>query len=309
MRAHTTLALLVACGLAIAIAATGQAGQLAISPGGTISAVSLGNLTFRSPLASITCPLTLTGSFGTLTADYGELGTVTSVRGTEGCRGGTVRAEGLPWLVAGEAALGTPPRLTGLGETLYNADVLIGVNFFGIDVRCDYLGAVPTLGPLTGENPYRTGLLTIQTAGQSWELDSSLDRSGMCPAGREVSVTGGLSATSETLTRNDFVLTSSPVSPIRFGGRSGSVDISLTNASGVDQRIRAIFIVGNSNYFRVAPGSCAGNPKVLGPTEVCTVTATYTNPGGRANIVRYAQLRLTGDPNESWLGGGILRSL
>jgi len=217
------LILLTALALVAFAASAGSASaarSIEISPGGTVTQVSLGLVTFVSGETSITCNLTLRielvrGLVGP--ALLIRIGQVTDVR-WEGCSGGTVeRVLGLPWDVALVSQLLTEGAREERCETVgvlisaapYNRvcgakiEILraqFRLSVFGGFVRCLYAGNVRALMTLTRiasdetQATYRMGLLLI--------LPNSLPlvEGGFgCPATGEMRGTFGAATPAQTI--------------------------------------------------------------------------------------------------------------
>jgi hypothetical protein len=293
--------LLLAAALAALALAAGAGSALAelyaISPAGSITDSSLGSITFRSPLVSVTCALTLAGSLERVGAANGmQIGSITSVRGTETCRGATVTADATPWLIVAGAAQGTLPNgLTGSWVELVNAGILFDITFLGVHVKCVYFGVVPSLTPLSGTNPYRTGLVTIQSGSVSLELDRSLDTSGMCPTASEVSMSGTMSATTQTLTASLLLFQETPASPISYAMEETKV-FTFRNITAATQRVTGVGLDGSSSFTIVAE-TCLTE---IAAQRTCTVSVRWRNPHVRNRYL--VNIRLTGDPSESLIG-------
>jgi hypothetical protein len=296
-----TRALLVVATASLTLAAASNsafAEKFTISPAGSITATSLGSFVFRSPAVNVSCPITLSGTLQSAAAVFGEAGAVTSVRGTEACRGATVRADATPWTIVVGGWLGTlPSGLTGIRADIYNAGFLFNVNILGIEAKCDYFGKISTLAPLSSS---RTGLLTIQSSEDRLELDESLGMAGLCPSASEVSFSGTLSPTTQTVTAAKYVLDPSPESPVFFAA-SGTTTVTIRNISGVTQRIRRVILSGSSAYVIDSQNCLIGMVTEMAANTTCTIRVRYTSQPDR--LARIAQVRLLGDPSETWLGG------
>jgi hypothetical protein len=164
------LFLTAAMALVALFAATGvaSAANATVEPGGAISSVSLGKVSFSGSGITIRCNLTLNGSLarGPIELLRGRtLGSIREVLIRE-CEGGNVSAIlNLPYTITIETILGTiPSAITGLLFTLPRAAFNLSV--FGGFVNCLYEGTQGALLGLTAvagtREPWRytTGLIT-----------------------------------------------------------------------------------------------------------------------------------------------------
>jgi hypothetical protein len=151
----------------LACAATADAVTLTVEPGGAITSVSLGKVSFESPEGgglNIRCNLRMTGTLtaAPIAAVAGtQFGSITSAA-TEACEGnGEARVlEGsLPWaLIYNRHAIEV--NLDGLLFTIREAAVLVRDMIAGFIAGCLYKGNANALLAWTAENPHRSGLIT-----------------------------------------------------------------------------------------------------------------------------------------------------
>ncbi len=288
--------------LAVTIAVASADLRITVERAGAITGASLGALTFRSPLATVTCNLSLSGSLATSSGFEGYGGSA-SRASVSSCTGGTVttRTE-TPWDIVYDTPLGTLPNLTEARTDLYNVDLLFDVSIFGIHARCEALGHFVTLTALTREGErFRTGLSTIQSAEQRWVVYRELDTSGLCPSGEEVSAGGRLQITPNQI----FIIpmpmsVTNPTRPIVYSG-SETRTITFRNETTGPVTVERVRLDFNSR-FSVPGGAtnqCLTQPgetsKVIAAGATCTVDVTFTNPpGGRIAWFDTLQLREAG---------------
>jgi hypothetical protein len=310
-RVRPPLAVVVASVVLLLCTAVASAEGLTVEPAGSITASSLGSLSFRSPLATVTCPVTMTGSFESASSVQGVAGAVTSAR-LGSCSGATVTTSlGTPWQIVAGAALGTlPSSLTGLTYGFYNVSFLFDVTFFGMHVRCLYRGHIGTLTRLSGTNPYRTELLVVQARDQEFTLFDELDTTGLCPAGREVSASGELRLTTQNLQDVAIPLFAiNPTPPVMYSGTEAKT-IEFRNMSANTVRIRRVYFHQSSNRFTREATTClepGDRVKELAAGAICTVTVRFTIAAGDT-AQYFATLRMNGDPADRYLGGALLRN-
>jgi hypothetical protein len=158
---------------------------LSISPAGSVTASSLGKLTFTAGTTTISCNVTMRGTLEEVVIETAgdHVGSVSEVTWAT-CTGGELeRVLGLPWSLGYSSILGTMPNgLTGELYTINEAGMRFSI-LSGF-VRCLYKGNVGALVALSGTNPYRTGLITL--------LGTELSR---IEGGESCPVTGRLSGT------------------------------------------------------------------------------------------------------------------
>ena len=288
-RLKATLASAVAIAMCVLAAATtahaAEPDIFSVSPGGRVSATSLGSLTFNSPLLRITCPGTLNGAWMPeyISAVAGAaMAGVTS--GTMGrCSSGSARFDTTnAWLLTFSSLLGTLPNLTGLQLTIEDFSVLLTQTIFGITANCEYTGTVGALLVLSERGPYRTGLLSLLSRSQSFTLDRDLDTSGLCPAASGVSVEGGFTFTSTTLTQL-AALGFQVIPPVRrFGSTSGIQDFVFRNISGGNVTVTRSAFGGGVPNFALDTNTCLrpeGDPRLLAQNDECLVRITFTSAG------------------------------
>lgn len=284
--------------LAVTIAVASADLGVTVERAGAITGSSLGALTFRSPLATVTCNLSLTGSLGRSAGFEGYAGSA-SRASVSSCTGGTVTARTeTPWDIIYERPLGTLPRLTELAISLDNVDLLFDVNFFGVHVRCEMIGHFETLTPLTAEGErFRTGLSTIQATGQDWRVYTELDTSGLCPRGEEISASGRLQINP---LQQIFAIplpmgVTSPAHPITYGAsetrtitfRNETTGMVTVERVRMDFNSRFTIPGGNTNQCLTQPGETS---KTIAAGGTCTVDVTFTNLLTR--VTWYDTLRL-----------------
>lgn len=179
----------------VAGASSASAFTAVVSPGGGITSVSLGTVTFSSGETTINCNLTLTGELNrviTLVSGV-ELGRIRVVTARECNNGATVTILALPYNLSFNESLGTlPDNGTGTRYTVRGAS--FNLSLFGGFVNCLYRGEQPALLGTTdtGTNTYRSGLNTI--------IGAPLSKvSGFgCPASGELE--GSFTLTAQTIT-------------------------------------------------------------------------------------------------------------
>jgi hypothetical protein len=152
-----SIALVVAAASAAIAAATASATTIAFSPGGSITAASLGKITFTGGATNIRCNLTLSGSL-TRSASASEgtsIGSITSIESAS-CEGARIRSiNNLPYELVFNRLVAEGLEL-GLRELNYSVSVTI----FGIVQDCTYGGTLPLLMQISAGV---TGLLRILT--------------------------------------------------------------------------------------------------------------------------------------------------
>lgn len=175
------------------MASTATAATINISPGGSITAASLGKFTFSSGAITIRCNWTLSGSLATsASAAVGaRMGSVSRVE-VASCEGGTFRSiENLPWeltflrLLVNESGV-----TTGIEFNIRNLSYTLSVTIFGIVLDCAYSGTLPVLVRI---NAGVTELIRV--------LANSLSKTaggGFCPETN--SMTGTFGITRQTIT-------------------------------------------------------------------------------------------------------------
>ncbi len=196
---------------------------------GSARLFSLGKATFTAGELSLECNLTLTSTFSSrdIPVREGEqLGSVTGASWAN-CTGGDVEAVlGLPWSITYRSVGGTlPEELTSLRATIDGFAWKLSI--FGGSIECLYRGNLGLTFPLSGRNPYRTGLLT--TGLEAVRLVSGFG----CPAEGRVSSTLGVGT---ALWRMIF---GAPVNllaePKNVRAVGGVQVVTFTNVSGVEQ--------------------------------------------------------------------------
>jgi len=286
--------------LVVAIAVASADLRITVERAGAITGASLGSLTFRSPLATVACNLSLTGSLERASGFEGYGGSL-SRASVSSCTGGTVttRTE-TPWDVVYDRPLGTLQNLTEARVGLYNVDLLFDVVVFGIHARCEMLGHFGTLTTLTREGEsFRTGLSTIQSTEQRWVVYRELDTSGVCPRGEEVSASGRLQINplqqifaipmpmSVTNPARPIVYRASETKTLTFRNETGGM--VTVERLRLDFNSRFSIPGGATNQCLTQPGETA---KVIAAGATCTVDVTFTNPpGGRIAWSDTLQLR------------------
>ncbi|HEX4806893.1 MAG TPA: hypothetical protein VFU94_13425 [Conexibacter sp.] len=185
--------------VALAAAATSAtAASLQASPGGAITATSLGKLTFSAGSLSIECNLTMTGNLlrtaisKTAGTKMGEINTVSWAN----CTGGEVETVlNLPWTLAYSSINGTLPEgVTGINFEIVNSSFELSAfgGFFG----CLYRGnsnAEQAVTRISGAT-YRSGL--VRSLQNALRLVSGIG----CPS--EGRMIGTFTQTAQTITRS-----------------------------------------------------------------------------------------------------------
>jgi hypothetical protein len=134
--------------------ATSTASAATITPNGPITATSIGTLNLNSPIATLRCSITLTGTINSSAAVGGSAGQITGVTITPNpCGGFAITVLRLPWNVVLNSASGSGGTFTIQGVS------------FQVGTLCLYTGPVPftyanstgiaTIGAnsLTGSSP------------------------------------------------------------------------------------------------------------------------------------------------------------
>jgi hypothetical protein len=208
-RALSLVAAALLTSLALAVSAqvaTAEEGLIP-SPGGSITAASLGKVTFLAGESRVVCNLTLRGQLngetGTEKAPEAvvipvvsgaHVGEVSEVSWRE-CEGGEIaRVSGVPWALKFSRLLGTSPE--GLSGFQYNLEgATIQFSILGGFIRCTYRGALATLAALTHESGpfYTSGLL------RSLENEVALESGAGCPATGKLRGTFALTPAQEVL--------------------------------------------------------------------------------------------------------------
>lgn len=283
---------------------------LVFEPAGAMTATSLGALTFTSPVATISCALSLSGSLNASTTGFdGGVGGTISRATVSSCSGATVttRTE-TPWTLLVGAKLGTLPILTGIGLGFYNADFLFEMNIFGLTARCEYLGHIGTLGSLTSsEHKFRVGLLSVSATDQRFIGYTELDTTGLCPRGGEVAVRGGMQINPNLIMPATWGMqVISPARPIIYLGTESRV-ITFRNQSTFSETLRRVRLLVGTQYA-IEANTCLtpeGGAQTVLSAGTCTVTVRYTNPAGN-RLARFDTLEIRGDPNDSVRGDAFL---
>ena len=270
--------------LVVTIAVASASLRITVERAGAITGASLGALTFRSPLATVACNLSLTGSIERASGFEGYAGSA-SRASVSSCTGATVitRTE-TPWDIIYERPLGTLPRLTEMATSFENVDLLLDVNFFGIHTRCEVIGHFEALTPLTAEGEsFRTGLSTIQATGQGWRVYTELDATGFCPSGEEVSVSGRFQDTTwQMFMIAEQMPVISPARPIIYRGTETRTFTFRNETTGpltvervrLDVNSRFTLPGGATNQCLTQPGETS---KTIAMGGTCTVDVTFTN--------------------------------
>lgn len=168
----------------LGVVGSAAASESTVSPGGSISSASEGQLTFSGGLFSIRCNVTLNGNLlrGPIRTEGTEvIGSITEVTiARETCSGG--RVEGvlaLPWNMRQVRILGTAPNsVTGVLFEIVGAKFLLSV--FGEAVNCLYEGnpgSLQTYVTTRTAGVYTTG--TTTALGTAMRLVSGGE---LCPA-------------------------------------------------------------------------------------------------------------------------------
>lgn len=162
MRPRIKLLLIAVVALATITTGTAAAATIGISPGGNITAASLGKLTFTFGVISLRCNWTLGGSFATSAAATAgtRMGSVSRVE-VASCEGIAPRSiNNLPYEVTFLRLLTAEGRTTGIEYNIRNINFTLSGVIFGIVVDCTYEGTIPVL---VGINADLTQLVTILT--------------------------------------------------------------------------------------------------------------------------------------------------
>lgn len=154
------IALLSSVALACALTtANASASWLQFSPGGAITATSLGAITFDTDaLIDVACNLTLTG---TLETDEIEkrlatpFGSITNIAWANCTSGASMRILNLPWPLFYESITGTLPSATGLKFYISSGEIQLNIG----TTSCLYNGSPDFLLPFVGSAPFAHGLL------------------------------------------------------------------------------------------------------------------------------------------------------
>jgi hypothetical protein len=233
-------------------ATAGSAGAVevfGITPAGEYMAVSLGPVTFSAGGYTIVCNLTLTGSIddGPLQAIVGEPAGTIAGASISGCSGGTLTAVlGLPWSLKYEAFTGTLPAITSIKLKIES----LAANFNVLGFQCLYRGAITATIPLTGTNPSRTGLLTVDET----RALAKVSGSEICPTQGNLRATYAF--TPEAIQLNPRVIISVGDSYISGeGGRWAGNTYSLSQ-----NNYAAIDALGVSAYWDNGPGNAEQIP-------------------------------------------------
>ena len=182
-----------------AAATTATAASLQASPGGAITATSLGKLSFVAGEVRIECNLTMRGNLLTtaISKTAGtKMGEITSVTWAN-CVGGEVAAVlSLPWTLAYRSISGTlPEAVSAVNFTINNSSFQLST--FGGFVNCLYAGNSEASQALT----HREGAVYTSGLVRSLENALTLREGGFgCPeTGR---MRGTFSQTAQTITRS-----------------------------------------------------------------------------------------------------------
>ncbi|HEX4807268.1 MAG TPA: hypothetical protein VFU94_15315 [Conexibacter sp.] len=196
---------------------------------GSVRLASLGKLTFTAGGLSLECNVTLTTTFTSRDVPVREgeaLGSVTGASWSN-CTGGELETVlALPWSITYRSFAGTlPEELTSLRTTINGFAWRLST--FGGFVGCLYRGDLGLSFPLSGRNPYRTGLLT--TGLESVRLVSGFG----CPAEGRVSSTLGIGTALWRIIFGEPVNLRAEPRNVRAAG--GAQVVTFTNVSGVEQ--------------------------------------------------------------------------
>lgn len=146
--------------LFVAHASAATAAWLQFSPGGNITATSLGAITFETDaLIDVACNIEMTGRLETVEIEklFGsEFGTISNVVVTNCTSGARVRILNLPWTLHYDEITGELPLATGLAFYLLTAQFEVTVS----GVSCLYVGSPDLLLPFAGTAPFGHGLIS-----------------------------------------------------------------------------------------------------------------------------------------------------
>lgn len=203
------IALLAAAAFA-ACAAGASGNKLSISSQRMTVKWSALRFTGLGGIISITCPVTLEGSFhsttiskvrgslsgvvtsGRLAAASCSGGTAILLNGIERLPGGTTAPNTLPWHKVFDSFTGTLPRITGIRTSLVGVGFLLNVSILGSTVSCLYLTTVAR--PAFGIAVLEGGRVTGMRADETSTIPAAAGQPGACPASANFSGTGTVSA-------------------------------------------------------------------------------------------------------------------
>lgn len=246
-----------------------------VSPGGSITATSLGRMSFRSALVTVACDVSLAGSLASglveLTAGT-QYGAITSATATNCTSGNTVAFSGLPWTIRYVAIAGElpPGTLTGVGLLLDDASIVVTTPLTG---ACGYSGDVGMDVGVTGTNPYTTGLADL-SASAVVKVSGGI----LCPS------TGALAGTASLTQQQVAAAEVTLAAPLVFTAVNQTKNITITNASTLVPIDVATTSFGGDRpgrFSKPADDPCA--PKRIPAGRTCTVPITLNaGPAGIA---------------------------
>jgi hypothetical protein len=150
----------VAVAVIAAMAVSAGAATIRISPGGSITATSLGQVTFAGSSINLRCNLTLRGTLATsASASVGtRIGDISRIEVLR-CEGGTIRSiNRLPYEHTFNGLVELAERSAGIATIWSGTNFTLSVTILGIVVDCTYSGNILPLIHLAGGRTELVGI-------------------------------------------------------------------------------------------------------------------------------------------------------
>lgn len=300
MLRHAKLAMSALVAGLVLLVATSVAGAATIAVGPNAVRAAWSPMTFTVNGATIRCPVTLEGSFHSLTfspvagAPIGYISRASAASAS--CTGGraTLLAETLPWRVQYESSVGTLPEITGIRLKV------LGVALRGEASELNCLYKSTEASPLRATLEVRantvevTGLRLDESASiplVTREFFCSIGGNGRAAGTARVTEAGTTTQADLAVVNDDAPLSFNPGSPIVLAVDSIWRDVEVTATA--PRTLETLTVVGaRSSLFGVSNGCDGRNVGVPYSPVLCRMTVSFYGARKAYAFVRVPTLGL-----------------